>query len=65
VTELPSQKTLYSVIPKEFVQAINSRFGIWVERGDLDLDEDMSLNAKFPGIKTMKLKELLERAWKN
>ena len=64
VTELPSQNSLYTVIPKEFVQAINSRFGIWIERGDLDLDENASLNTKFPGIKTMKFKELLEKAWK-
>jgi hypothetical protein len=65
VTELPSQKPLYSVIPREFVQAINSRFGIWVNRGDFDFDETMSLNAKLPEIKTIKLKELLEKAWKN
>jgi len=64
VTELPSQTSFYSVIPREFVQAISSRFGIWVDRGDLDFDDDTSLNKKFPEIKTMKLKELLEKAWK-
>jgi hypothetical protein len=65
VTELPSQKSSYSVIPREFVQAINSRFGIWIDRGDLDFDEKTSLNTKLPEIKPMKLKELLEKAWKN
>jgi hypothetical protein len=64
VTELPSQTELYSVVPKEAVQAITSRFGIWVERGDMDLDEHASLNQKLPELKTMKLKELLEKAWK-
>jgi hypothetical protein len=65
VTELPSQTYLYSFIPREFVQAICSRFGIWVDRGDLDFDEHTSLNKKLPELKTMKLKELLEKAWKN
>ena len=65
MTELPSQKSLYSVIPKEFVQAINSKFGIWIDRGDLDFDENTSLNTKFRGIKPVKVKELLEKAWKN
>jgi len=64
VTELPSQKSLYSVIPREFVQAITSKFGIWVDRGDMDFHEDTSLNQKLPELKTIKLKELLEKAWK-
>ncbi|KAI1370469.1 NAD(P)-binding protein [Hypoxylon crocopeplum] len=65
VTELSSQTSLYSVIPREFVQAMSSAFGIWVDRGDMDFDEDISLNKKFPELKTIKLKELLEKAWKN
>ena len=64
VTELPSQTSLYSTIPREFVQAISSTFGIWVNRGDLDFDENKALNQKLPELKTVKLKELLERAWK-
>jgi hypothetical protein len=65
VTELPSQTWFYSVLPREVAQAICSAFGIWVDRGDLDLDEDISLNKKLPELKTIKLKELLEKAWKN
>jgi hypothetical protein len=65
VTELPSQTWFYSVLPREVAQAICSPFGIWVDRGDLDLDEDISLNKKLPELKTIKLKELLEKAWKN
>ena len=64
VTELPSQTSLYSAIPREFVQAISSRVGIWVDHGDMDFNEDTSLNQKLPELKTMKLKELLEIAWK-
>jgi hypothetical protein len=64
VTELPSQTSLYTVIPRDFVQAISSTFGIWVNRGDMDLNEDTSLNQKLPELKTIKLKELLEKAWK-
>jgi hypothetical protein len=52
-------------LPREVAQAICSPFGIWVDRGDLDLDEDMSLNKKLPELKTIKLKELFEKAWKN
>lgn len=65
VTELPWQTAVYSVIPREFVQAISIRFGTWVDRGDVDLDENMSLSRKVPELKTMELKELLEKAWKN
>ena len=65
MTELPSQKSLYPVIPKEFVQAICSRFGIWVDRGDMNFNEGTSLNQKFPELRTVMLKELLEKAWKN
>jgi hypothetical protein len=64
VTELPGQISLYSLIPKVFFQAISSRFGIWVDRGDLDLDRETSLNKKLPELKTLKLKEFLEKAWK-
>jgi hypothetical protein len=65
VTELPSQAWFYSVLPREVAQAICCAFGIWVDRGDLDLDEEMSLSKKLPEIKTMKLKKLFEKAWKN
>ncbi|KAH8688704.1 hypothetical protein BGW36DRAFT_434003 [Talaromyces proteolyticus] len=65
VTELPSQNSRYSICPKEFVQATNSAFGIWIDRGDLDFDENMSLNRKLPEIKPIKLKEFLQKAWTN
>ena len=63
-TELPSQASLYSVIPREYVQAISSRFGIWVDRGDMDFNEDTSLNRQLPELRTVKLKEFLEKAWR-
>ena len=63
-TELPSQASLYAGIPKEYIQAVSSLSGIWFARGDLDLDENTALNKTFPEIKTLKVKELLERAWK-
>ena len=63
-TELPSQASLYSGIPKDFVRAISSSSGLWFARGDLDLDENIALNRKFLGIKTLKVEEFLERAWK-
>ncbi|KAH8880910.1 NAD(P)-binding protein, partial [Thozetella sp. PMI_491] len=63
-TELPSQAALYSVLPKELVQAISSAFGVWIDRGDLDLDEETSLNRKLPEVGTVKLKHLLGKAWR-
>ena len=63
MTELPSQRELYSVFPEEVVRAITSRFGIWIERGDLDFDERISLNQQLPEIKALKFREFLEKAW--
>jgi hypothetical protein len=57
-TELPSQTALYTVIPREYVQGISSRFGIWVNRGEMDFNKDTSLNKKLPELKTLKLNYL-------
>lgn len=63
VTELPSHTAIYSMAPKEVLQGIFSLFGKWIINGDFDVPEDLSLNAKFPEIKTTKLSEIVG-AWK-
>lgn len=63
--QLPSQTWFYSAFPRKFAGAICSTFRVWVDHRDLDLDESMSPNKKFPELKTMKLNEILEKACKN
>ncbi|TPX15360.1 uncharacterized protein E0L32_004637 [Thyridium curvatum] len=63
LTELPSQAALYGALPAGFLQALGSRFGVWVARGDLDLDESTSLNKSLPDLDTIKLKDFLQKAW--
>lgn len=54
---------MYSMAPKEVFQGIFALFGKWIINGDFDVPEDISLNAKFPDIKTTKLSEIVG-AWK-
>jgi hypothetical protein len=63
ITELPSHPELYAMAPKEVFQSIFSLFGRWVVEGLFNVPEDLSLNAKFPEIKTTKLSEIVG-AWK-
>ncbi|UKZ95785.1 uncharacterized protein TrAFT101_010600 [Trichoderma asperellum] len=63
VTELPSHPAMYSIAPKEVFQGILSLFGKWIIDGGFDVPEEISLNAKFPDIKTTKLSEIVG-AWK-
>lgn len=64
VTELPGHTTLYPYTPKEQLQRLFAIFFQWVVDGHYDLPYEQSLNAKFPDIKTLKAKEMLEHAWK-
>lgn len=54
---------MYSIAPKEVLQGIFSLFGKWIIDGGFDVPEEISLNAKFPDIKTTKLNEIVG-AWK-
>jgi hypothetical protein len=64
VTELPSHVPAYEHIPKAFLQAFFSKFGLYIAKGLLDLPQENSLNKKFPDIKPLTVKEVLE-FWKN
>ncbi|KAF4534428.1 NmrA-like family protein [Lasiodiplodia theobromae] len=64
VTELPGHKHLYPYTPKEQLQRLFAIFFQWAVGGHFDLPYEQSLNARFPEIKTVKAKEMLEEAWK-
>lgn len=64
-TELPSQVPFYQFLPKPALQAYACAFGLWFEDGTFDLKPpNKFLNESFPEIKTLKVKEMLEMAWK-
>lgn len=68
-TELPGQVALYQFLPKEILQAMTAAFGLWFEEGVFELKPEAQgrgqgfLNDKLPGLKPMKVKEMLEEAW--
>ncbi|KAK4158961.1 isoflavone reductase [Cladorrhinum sp. PSN259] len=67
VTELPGQKALYEFIPKEALQGLAAVFGIWFAEGQIDLkpgDHGQTFLNEKVGIETLKVKEMLEKAWK-
>ncbi|KAK4225321.1 hypothetical protein QBC38DRAFT_483412 [Podospora fimiseda] len=65
-TELPGQKKLYEFIPKEVIQGLSAIFGIWFEEGKVELkpSDGKFLNDLLPEIKTLKVAEMLEVAWR-
>jgi hypothetical protein len=65
VTNLPSHVTTFQFLPKAAVQGIIAAFGLWFAEGAFDFKPEKSLNDVFPEIKTKKVKQVLEEAWKN
>lgn len=64
-TELPAQVPSYPFFPKEPQQAMAAAFGLWFEHGICDLKPTKAfLNETFPDIKPLKVKEMLDKAWK-
>ncbi|GAB1316920.1 hypothetical protein MFIFM68171_07130 [Madurella fahalii] len=64
ITELPGQASLYEFFPKPFLQAVGAAFGLWFDEGVFDLKPAKFLNETFPEIQPLKVKELLDKAWK-
>lgn len=64
VTELPGQVPLYQFFPKSLLQNYVAAFGLWFEDGHFDLKPTKFLNETFPEIKPLKVKEMLDKAWK-
>ncbi|KAL0938320.1 nmra-like family protein [Colletotrichum truncatum] len=65
-TELPGQIPAYPFLPKEIYQGIASTFGLWFEGGAFDIPPagTKTLNEVFPEIKTWKVEDILNKAWK-
>lgn len=65
VTEIPAYKPLYEMFKsKEMVLEIFSAFGLAMALGELDYDQETSLNVKHPDIKTTRLAAFVEKWWK-
>ncbi|KAH7378889.1 hypothetical protein BKA64DRAFT_686855 [Cadophora sp. MPI-SDFR-AT-0126] len=64
ITELPGQVAAYHFFPKEAYQHMMSVFGLWFAEGVFDFHPSKTLNELFPDIKTMKVKDMVNEAWK-
>ncbi|KAL8404830.1 hypothetical protein RB594_009634 [Gaeumannomyces avenae] len=64
-TELPAHVPLYHIFPKEVMDSMGAPFGLWFEQGMFELKPaGKFLNDQFPEIKPMKVKEMLDKAWR-
>ena len=59
VTELPSHPTMYAHFPKPALQMYLAKFGLYMVAGLFDVPVDRSLNAKFPHIRTLTVRDVL------
>ncbi|CAI6026622.1 unnamed protein product [Clonostachys chloroleuca] len=64
LTELPGQAANYEYIPKEVLQKLLVSFHLWYAEGVFNFEHGTTLNDKFPDIKPLKVKEMIDRAWK-
>lgn len=64
ITELPGHRQAHAFFPKPALNGMLSVFEQWVIDGNFDLPEENSLNRRFPEIKTLTAKGLLEQFWK-
>ncbi|GME39002.1 Pyridoxal-phosphate dependent enzyme [Neofusicoccum parvum] len=64
VTELPHHPPVYQFFPKERLQGMFAFFGYNMATGLFNLPTEDSLNKKFPEIKTLTAKDVLEQVWK-
>ncbi|KAE8155068.1 hypothetical protein BDV25DRAFT_126216 [Aspergillus avenaceus] len=65
ITELPGHKALYKQIPKESFQWFTSIFERFTADGTSHIARAGSLNERFPDIKPLSVKNMLDRYWKN
>lgn len=64
VTELPAHISAYAYMPKPMLQGFMAAFGLMFEQGAFNFKFEGSLNDQFPEIKTRKVKDLVNEAWK-
>ncbi|KAK5651245.1 hypothetical protein OQA88_12653 [Cercophora sp. LCS_1] len=62
-SELPAQVPLYQFIPKQFLSGMAAAMGLWTDQGLFDMKPEKWLNEEVE-IETLKVKEMLEKAWK-
>lgn len=63
ITELPGQRVLYPMFPKEVLQGILSVFGLMFDGGIFNWTPEHTIDQDFPDIKVNKMKDLMARAW--
>ncbi|KAK7421216.1 hypothetical protein QQX98_002346 [Neonectria punicea] len=63
ITELPSHKYAYDIVPKETLQSLLAYFGIMFEDGQFDFKPEKTLNDAFPDVKPLTVKEILAQGW--
>ncbi|KAF2186205.1 nmrA-like family protein [Zopfia rhizophila CBS 207.26] len=64
ITELPGHTELYGSFPKQRYQWFMAIFELWTTDGTSKMKREGSLNEKFPEIKSLGVREFLERSWK-
>lgn len=64
ITKLPGHEDSAEILPWDAMRQFNAVFENWLVQGYYDLPRENTLNEKFPNIKTLSVKELLEQNWK-
>ena len=64
ITELPGHQALYAHFPKKAFQWFMSIFELYTTDGTSCVPKEGSLNERFPDIKPLTVRELLERYWR-
>ncbi|KAJ4313871.1 hypothetical protein N0V94_006737 [Neodidymelliopsis sp. IMI 364377] len=64
ITELPGQRALYLIFPKEALQSAAAIFSILMEKGFVTLKKEGSLNERYKDVNVKTARDLVEEAWK-
>ncbi|KAL4879236.1 hypothetical protein BJY04DRAFT_194103 [Aspergillus karnatakaensis] len=65
ITELPAQRALYDTFPKKAFQWFTSIFERFTADGTTRIAREGSLNEKFPDIKPLTVRDMLDQYWKD
>lgn len=64
ITKLPGHEDATKMMPWEPMRHFCAVFENWLVDGFYDLPKENTLNEKFPAIKTLTVKEMVEQNWK-
>lgn len=64
ITELPGHQALYAHFPKKAFQWFMSIFELYTTDGTSCVPREGSLNERFPNIKPLTVRDLLDRYWR-